>query len=154
MPDSFEAYKFMLFTSGITREEPRRAVAEMPNIHVENPPDTHPSLHQSSEAQFEDLHNRIQSLAHSMDGLFVELAKLADRSEGRHQELSRNFVSADRINALDQKLNSIETTVRDFQGQFSGLQNVLKDSHSSLAEGLPKHMSDSRSFPTPATAIS
>ena len=149
-PDSFELYKFLLFTSGsVTREEPRRAqnpYGEQPNTHVNMPPDTPaPSVDQT--AQFQDLHTRLQTLAHSIDSLYNEVKALADRSEARHQELSRKVISPDRLDAIDVRLNGIETIVRGYQGQFSGLESSLKDTHSSLAENLPKHMGD-RTFST------
>ena len=112
------------------------------NPNAGTPPDTHASAIASQDAQFEDLHNRLQTMAHSIEELFREVKGFADKSEGRHQELSRNFMSADRLNALDQRLQGIEKTVRDYQGQFSRLQGVIRDSHSSLIEGLPKHVGD------------
>ena len=145
-PDSFETYKFMLFTSkSITREEPKRPqepVAEQPQIHVNTPPDT-PSSSIDQSKQFEDLHDQLQTLTSLVDNLVSEVKVLADKSEGRHQELARNVMSVERLIAMDQRLQGIENTVRDYQGQFSSLQSVLKDSHSSLAESLPKRMGDS-----------
>jgi len=157
--DSFETYKFTLSTGrGITREEPRRQqqdqqqqqqqqqqprAAEWPNINLDTPPDNPASSIPNQDAQFADLHDRLQLLAHSIDTLYREVRVMGEKSEGRHQELSRNVMSADRVNAMDQRLQGIEKTVRDYQGQFSNLQGILKDSHSSLAESLPKHMGDS-----------
>lgn len=153
--DSFEAYKFTLTTArGITREEPRRQQQDQqqqqtsprvawPNINVDIPPDTPASSIPNQDAQFADLHDRLQLLAHSIDTVFQEVRALAEKSEGRHQELSRNVMSADRLNAMDSRLQGIEKMVRDYQGQLSNLQGILKDSHSSLAESLPKHMGDS-----------
>ena len=144
-PDSFELYKFMLFTSrAITREEPRQAQSpyqQQPNVIPNTPPNIQaPSVDQT--AQLHDVENRIQTLAHSIDSIYNELRVLAQKSEGRHQELSRGSVSADTLNAMDNRLQSIETLVRGYQQQFTGMQNALKDSHSSLAENLPKHMGD------------
>jgi mannose-binding lectin 1 len=143
-PDSFEAYKFMLFTSkSISREEPRRA--HQPNYEqppVKTAPDT-PASSIDQSKQFEDLHDRLQTLTHLAENLIGEVKILAEKSDGRHQEITRNVMSADRLNAMDHRIQGIEKTVRDYQGQFSSLQSVLKDSHSSLAESLPKHMGDS-----------
>lgn len=148
-PDSFELYKFLLFTSGsVTREEPRRAktpYGEQPNINANTPPDT-PAQSVDQTAQFQDLYNRLQTLAHSIDSLYNEVRVLADRSEARHQELSRNVNSPERLGAIDIRLQGIETIVRGYQGQFSGLESSLKDTHSSLAENLPKHMGDRTCF--------
>ena len=143
-PDSFEAYKFMLSTSkSISREEPRRA--QQPNNEqppVKTAPDT-PAFSMDQSKQFEDLHDRLQTLTHLAENLMSEVKILAEKSDGRHQEITRNVMSADRLNAMDHRIQGIEKTVRDYQGQFSSLQSVLKDSHSSLAESLPKHMGDS-----------
>ena len=148
--DSFEIYKFSLFTSrSITREEPRRA--QPPPVGQpdsrENapplPPQTQAPPTGLSDAQFEDLRNRLQAMTQSIDSIAQEIKQLADKSEGRHQELSRKIIAADRLNSMDQRLQGIEKNVREYQGQFSSLQNTLRDSHSSIVEGLPKHMSDS-----------
>ncbi|KAF6234522.1 hypothetical protein HO173_007147 [Letharia columbiana] len=146
--DSFEVYKFNLFTSrSITREEPRRAqpppVGQPDNRGNAPPPEAQAPPTAPSDAQFNELQNRLQTMAQSIDSLFQEVKQLAEKSEGRHLELSRNVIAADRLSSMDQRLQGIEKTVRDYQGQFSSLQSTLKDSHSSLVEGLPKHMSDS-----------
>ena len=152
IPDSFEANKFVVHTAqGVSREEPGR---------VQPPPMGQPNNNFGSSQgapatpidhtpQFEDLHNRLENMAHQFDSLLRELKGLSDKSEGRHQELSRNAISSDRLNAMDQRLEGIERSVRDYQGQFSSLQNILRDSHSSLTENLPKHMSDSTMIPFP-----
>lgn len=143
--DSFEVYKFSLFTSrSITREEPRRAQPPPPDNRDNTPPPpvTQPPSNAPSDAQYDELRSRLQTMAQSIDSLVQEVKQLTDKSDGRHQELSRKMIAADRLNSMDQRLQGIEKTVREYQGQFSGLQNALKDSHSSIVEGLPKHMSD------------
>ena len=144
--DSFEIYKFSLFTSrSITREEPRRAQpppAGQPDSR-ENPPPSPQTQTPLSDAQFDELRSRLQAMAQSIDSIAQEVKQLADKSESRHQELSRKIIAADRLNSMDQRLQGIEKNVREYQGQFSSLQNTLRDSHSSIVEGLPKHMSDS-----------
>ena len=146
--DSFEIYRFNLFSSrSITREEPRRAqppAGQPDNRNNAPPPETQaPLIASAPDARFDELHSRLQTIAQSIDNLFQEVKQLADKSESRHQELSRNVMSADRLKSMDQRLQGIENTVREYQGQFSSLQSSLKDSHSSLVEGLPKHMSES-----------
>ena len=147
--DSFEIYKFSLLTSrSITREEPRRAqpppVGQPDNRENAPPsPQTQAPPTGLSDSQFEDLRTRLQAMTQSIDSIAQEIKQLADKSEGRHQELSRKMIAADRLNSMDQRLQGIEKNVREYQGQFSSLQNTLRDSHSSIVEGLPKHMSDS-----------
>lgn len=145
--DSFEANKFVLHTAqGISREEPGKVQPpprEQPNNNLGSAQAAPASPIVDHTPHFEDLHNRLENMALQFDILLREVKGLGEKSEGRHQELSRNVMSADRFNAMNQRLESIEKTVRDYQSQFSSLQSVLRDSHSSLTENLPKHMSDS-----------
>ncbi|KAL9129019.1 MAG: hypothetical protein Q9217_002421 [Psora testacea] len=137
-PDSFEAYKFLLYTSGsVTREEPRRE--QPPSFQQQS--DTHPSSYQASE----DLHNRLQTIAYAIDRLDKELSNLVGESDHRHREISRGLMTRETINqiaAQSDKLARIELTVNSFQGEISKLQTAVKDSHLSMTEGIPKHMSD------------
>ena len=87
-------------------------------------------------------------MAHAVDNIFGELTKLAERSEGRHQELVRNAMSTDKLNSMDQRIQNVETIVRDYQRQLSSLDRLLKESHSRLTVGLPQHMSESKNFPS------
>ena len=106
------------------------------------PPEAPASQYKSSDAQFEDLHNRLQMLSHSMDNFISDVSRLSSSSEGRHQELMRNLPSGDRLNAIDQRLTIIENLVRSFESHFSVIKNTVKDSHTKLADGLTSHVSD------------
>lgn len=97
----------------------------------------------SQESQFADLHNRLQTMAHVLDAVFDEAVRLSHLAEGRHQEIVRNFVPKDRLNAMEQKIQSIDSAVQGYQQQFIGLQKLVRDSHSRLTVGLPQHMSES-----------
>lgn len=85
-------------------------------------------------------------ISHAADHIYGELTKLAEKSEGRHQELARNAMSTDKLNAMDQRIQNVETIVRDYQGQLSSLDRLLKESHSRLTVGLPQHMSESKKY--------
>ncbi|MCJ1260357.1 hypothetical protein MMC22_000217 [Lobaria immixta] len=156
--DSFEAYKFVLTTSSsTTREEPRRDRAPPPSSPPGNSlpalEDVLASSIESQEARFADLHNRVQLMAHAVDNIFSELTKLAERSEERHQELARNAMSTDKLNAMDQRIQNVETIVRDYKGQLSNLDRLLKESHSRLTVGLPQHMSEIISTRSPRMGV-
>lgn len=85
-------------------------------------------------------------MAHVLDAVFEEAVRLSVLAEGRHQELVRNFVSKERLNTMEQKLQSIDTTVQGYQQQFANLQKLVRDSHSRLTVGLPQHMNESKSL--------
>ncbi len=143
-PDSFEAYKFILTaTPSIPRRE-HQAQSNPTQSALPTLEDTLASSFKSQDAQFEDIHNRLQVLAHAMDAVFVEITKLAEKSEWRHQELVRNALLTDKLNLMDQRIQNIESIVREHPGQFANLQRLLKDSHSRLTVGLPEHMSESK----------
>lgn len=85
-------------------------------------------------------------MAHALDNIQQIVSKLSDSSEGRHQEIARNVMSVDQLNAMDRRIQGIERTVRDYQKEFSSLQSVLKDTHGNLMQSLPAHMTDSKYF--------
>ena len=146
-PDSFEVFKFQVFTpQEATREEPHRETPQQ----IQHQPDVQASSYQSSEAQFEDLHNRLQTIAHAVEKLDAELGTLRGDSYIRHQEISRGLMTRETINTIasqSDKLDRIEKTVNAFQGQISSLHGAFKDSHLSLTESLPKHVGSSK-WPT------
>lgn len=82
-------------------------------------------------------------MAHVLDAVFDEAVRLSVLAEGRHQEIVRNFVPKDRLNAMEQKIQSIDSAVQGYQQQFISLQKLVRDSHSRLTVGLPQHMSES-----------
>ena len=82
-------------------------------------------------------------MAHAMNDIQQAVSKLSDSSEGRHQEISRNVMSGDQLNAMDQRIQTIERTVRDYQKEFQNLQSVLRDTHGNLMQSIPAHMTDS-----------
>lgn len=145
-PDSFEAYKFQLSTAqSISREAPRREKSQETPQKIENSP---ASQYQSSAAQFEDLHSRLLSIQAFLESLNKEIANIKGDAEKRHGEVTRGLLSRETLNEISsqgQKLDRIEKTMNSFQDRFSNLQNAMKDSHISLTEGLPQHVSNSES---------
>ncbi|MCJ1482859.1 hypothetical protein MMC06_003025 [Schaereria dolodes] len=160
-PDTFEVFKFLLTTTtAYAREEPRRnppsipqqqqqqPVGQMEQPQQQNPnqpvQDTPASSITSQDAQFTDLHDRIQKMSHSIDNLFREFSKLASQAEQRHAEMMRKSSSSDQLGGVKEKLDSMERTLnavqRDVGGKFDKLHNSLKDSHNNILEGLPQTM--------------
>lgn len=146
LADSFEVFKFVLTTSSPTiREEPRRdepAKSSSQNSY-RAPEDSKASTITSQESQFADLHDRLQAMAHVLDATFEEIVRLSHLAEGRHQEIVRNFVPKEKINSMEQKIQSIDSAVQGYQQQFLSLQKLVRESHSRLTVGLPQHMSES-----------
>lgn len=143
-PDSFEAFKFTLTTLPSTPQRENQAQQAPTETSLPTLADTLASSFKSQDSQFEDLHNRLQVLAHAMDALYREITKLAKESEGRHQQLAQNSPVTEKLNAMDQKIQTIESIVREHSGQLANLQAFLRDSHSKLTVGLPQHMTESK----------
>lgn len=147
-PDSFEAFKFTLTTLSATPQQDNNQAPPVPTeTSLPTLADALASSFKSQDSQFEDLHNRLQVLAHAMDALYREITKLAKESEGRHQQLVQNSLVTDKLNAIDQKIQTIESMVQEHTGQFATLQRILRDSHSKLTVGLPEHMTESKNLP-------
>lgn len=146
-PDSFEAFKFTLTTLPSAPQQDSQAQPVPTETALPTLADALASSFKSQDSQFEDLHNRLQVLAHAMDALYREITKLAKDSEGRHQQLVQNSLVIEKLNAMDQKIQTIESIVREHPGQFANLQRILRDSHSKLTVGLPEHMTESKDPP-------
>ena len=143
-PDSFEAYKLQVWSprpAGQERSVKREDLGSQAASNVQA------VQYQSSKSQFEELHGRILAITNAIEHLEHEFNVLRGDSEGRHRELSRNIQSREALNAItaqSDKLDRLERTVNTFQSQFSSLHGVLRDSHESLTESLPRHMSNSK----------
>ena len=148
-PDSFEVNKFMVFNSlSNTREEPFRP-PPMQKL-MQTPPNTPASQYSSSDAQFEDLHNRLQTLSNvvetlsnNLNILVGEVQRLGSDSSGRHSEIIRNLpTTAEKLHALDAKLDGLDGTLRGLDSRFGYLQTSVKDHHRNLADSLPTQLKD------------
>ena len=163
VPDSFELYKFIVTTAqGVTREEPRRMFE---HHQQQAPPGQDPSYHQqqqqqqqqnppnpaapasqffaSQDAEFEDLHNRLQFMSHGIDHVISQVDALSQQSQGQHAEVARNVMSVDRLEAMDQRVRSIEQTVKEYQEEFRDLHRTLRSSHHMLGESLTEKLGNS-----------
>ena len=161
-PDSFEVFKFIVKTSNaVSREEPRREKpAPIENqgqgsqqASNEDLKDTPASSIKSQDAQFADLHNRLQVMNHAMDNLFREITKISSATQARQQDFQQNVGSGDQLKALDERLQKIESGLegirketKDYTMHFQDLHNTLKYRHDTLLESLPDAMGHSKSF--------
>ncbi|KAL8988945.1 MAG: hypothetical protein Q9177_002062 [Variospora cf. flavescens] len=147
-PDSFEIYKFVTSSApGVTRELPKRESPPQQPPPAANPggQTTDQGTQQASSngqltVQFTELQNRLSTLSQSLDNVFREVQSLSAKSDARHQDLTKRVSFNEQLNTMDQKVQSIENTLRDYSGQFSSIRGVLKDSHSTLNEGLTQQM--------------
>ena len=171
VPDSFEINKFLVFTDPASpiRQEQHHQDQHQQQQHGQQQQqqqttgdqgqgnrmqDTPATQYTSSQAQFEDLHNRIQYVSHTQEMTNLEISRLQDVSGNRHQDILRAVQGAtDKLSELERKLDSIERSLSVFESKFGYLQTTMRDSHSNLVESLPRHMTDgatpSRAIPDP-----
>ncbi|KAI9809423.1 MAG: hypothetical protein M1827_006859 [Pycnora praestabilis] len=158
-PDSFEVYKFLVRADTPAQSPP-------PSPQQEFSQDTSPAQDNSAEqlsdvpassitsqdAQFVDLHNRLQVMSHQINRLTAQLTTFAANSDKRHGEMvqSVNKLPFEQMRSMDSRLQSIERTLQtvqkdvegqDYQEHLTKLQDTMRDTHSSLLRALPESMS-------------
>ena len=155
-PDSFEVFKFIVkTTTSYAREEPRKQqvippiakVEEVtPDSASEKVKDSEASSIKSQDAQFADLHNRLQLMSHSMDNLFRELTRSSSLAQARQSEMQSTLLTKDHVKALEDRLQKIESSVtqlrkdvnsKDYTGHFNDIHTSLKTGHDNLLASLP-----------------
>ncbi|KAI1659624.1 concanavalin A-like lectin/glucanase [Daldinia decipiens] len=103
-----------------TRNSPNEADAFGDSI-----PDTAANTYTSSEAQFADLHNRIQSSNQHLSTIFRQVASLGSIGEKRHEEVSKAVYEVKQILSKLDRLDSL-------QNEITKLQRELKDMRSDI----------------------
>ncbi|KKY23568.1 putative lectin family integral membrane [Phaeomoniella chlamydospora] len=157
-PDSFEIFKFVV-SSGSTSTSFRAPPQQQQQQAAQAPPNTNPSNVPASsitsgEAQFADLHDRLQALNGLINSLFQDFQTQKDVQGVRHSELLQNMPKDQTILALDRRVQSLETMVSslkkqiedtDHARQFSKLHDRLTQTHvgitdlpSAFTEGMSK----------------
>jgi lectin, mannose-binding 1 len=153
IPDSFEAFKFILSTP--TDGESQPAPPSSQNLAQEQKPfsdgdstkDEPASKYTTQPDQFADLHNRLQIMNHALSNLFREISSLSGKVEAGNNELTkRGSVSPDQLSTIEKRLSAIERNVdairrdvegKDYRGQLDKLQDALRDTHTSLNDVMP-----------------
>lgn len=117
------------------------------------------SAYSSSDAQFYDLHNRLQLATHQINNIFREVQSLGKYLEERHNDLASRampHIPYDQISAMDVRIQTIENVVRaiqkdvegkDYREHLTSLQAALKDTQTSLTDALPQTLSQSEPCP-------
>ncbi|MCJ1446803.1 MAG: hypothetical protein MMC23_007310 [Stictis urceolatum] len=160
-PDSFEVFKFA--TSIIPGQQQYQQPAggqqqnqPPPNQYQQNQPrrdynlqDVLASTLRNQQDQFEDIHNRVQAIAHQVDTAIQEIHRTTSNVQGRMEELHHSLarqssldVLATRIQNLENQLNSVRNDQRDWTGHFNDIHSALKVRHDALLNVLPENMSN------------
>lgn len=162
MPDSFEISKFLVEVN-LGKHEPGEYNRFQQQPPPPPPPPAAPPSFGTSQQftgqppnlQLDQVLTRFNELQQTVTNVNRELNALSHLQMERHQELSRNMphVQQGQIDAIDRRIQSIETTVqriqrdiegRDYQASLTNLQNALRETQSNLMSGLPQSMSQSK----------
>ncbi|KAI5863244.1 concanavalin A-like lectin/glucanase [Durotheca rogersii] len=86
----------------------------------------------SSKAQFEDLHNRLQSTNHHLSTIFRQVSSLGNIGEKRHEEVSKAIHEMkqllSKLDRLDSLQNEITKLQRDMREVRNDIHVKVKDS--------------------------
>ncbi|KAJ5947314.1 hypothetical protein N7466_000329 [Penicillium verhagenii] len=161
-PDSFEIFKFVLESAtgqtipqGIPQQDQQQ---QQPIVNQQIPQAAQGGSDKDYSTQFFDLNNRIQLQSKATNSIVQDLRSQASKSDSRHDEILRNTASKDQLNALDARLQRIETLLqsiqrdldgKDYSGSFKQLQDTLRSSHLSLSENLQGHFLSAITASTP-----
>ena len=170
-PDSFEVFAFAL-ASAVAAPPPTQQQQQTyqppPQQQGQNPSqqpgmlpvdDTPASAYTTTEAQFADLHNRLNLLSKSFSTLFTELQRVSSTLDARHSEiLARIPSSSSSMTSLDNRIASLDRTVSnlerelkssDHTAQFAKLSEQIAQTHNSVTEHVPQRLREYVAAHTP-----
>jgi mannose-binding lectin 1 len=113
------------------------------------PDDTPASHYTTSEAQFADLHNRLNLLSKSISNLFTELQRMSSTLETRHNDLIFRIPSSQSISSLDSRVANLDRIVSslekelkssDHRTQFAKISEQIAQTHLGVTEHVPQRL--------------
>ncbi|KAG4219951.1 hypothetical protein PC116_g31570, partial [Phytophthora cactorum] len=122
-------------------------------------PDASANTYTSSEAQFADLHNRIQSTNQHLSTIFRQVASLGNIGEKRHEEVSKSvndvkqiLSKLDRLDSLQNEISKLQRDLRDMRNDINmkvrdsehAVKSFIGTNHGTMLEHVavqaaPKH---------------
>lgn len=145
-PDSFEIFKLVVLSDrqsgssnananangGSTYTSRQQQPKKKPDISTEpydefddGLPDEDADIFQTSKAQFQDLHNRLQSTNHQLSSVYRSVSRHHQLDEKRHNELKDLFTELkSELNRLDQ-IEPLQQRIKDLEKEIRGVRNDL-----------------------------
>ena len=176
-PDSFEIHKVLVSTGLPTnyqnaikgppppqQQAPPSRQQQAPQLQrleklpgaPEAVPDSMADEVKGTEAQFADLHNRLQGLTHQVANIFGEFEQLGRKLDERHTQLLGGMpnVPHDKIDTLGRRLETIERNLeqvkrdvegKDYREHLDKLNQAIENVRGGIAENLPDTIGQSKS---------
>ena len=111
--------------------------------------DTPASQFTTSDAQFADLHNRLNLISKSISTLFTEMQRLSTTLDSHQKDLLSRIPSSQSLSTLDTRVSSLDRTVSslekelksgDHSGQFAKLSEQIAQTHLGVTEHVPQRL--------------
>jgi lectin, mannose-binding 1 len=144
-PDSFEIYKFVTSLPSRGGGQARQGISQPKRSPPRDTPqygwstpedeirDALASSIETQEAQFADLHDRMQSMGHGVSELLREVKRGNALIQGKMDYFDSRLSQLERaIQDLGREIGS-----RDYEGHLEDIRSSLKDRHESLLQTLP-----------------
>ena len=160
-PDSVEIFKFITQDTPTAAQIPahneqQQQLHHEEDEHWEYESDGMPQIHDTiassirdQQAQFADLHDRLQVITHAIDNLFKDLTRHGSRVTTRMEDLNAQLAKIQHITQLESRIGELENKIqqmrgeqKDWTGHFQQIENSLKTRHDALLAGLPESMGD------------
>lgn len=155
-PDSFEVFQFALSSAPSAPAIEQQQQQQQQQFQEQNPPPVHehssssPSSHlTTSEAQFADLHNRLNQLSKSIQNMFTEINRHTAAEEARYKEILSKLPNTALVNGLDSKMANLDRIVSnlerelkssDHSTQFRKLSEQITKTHVGVTEHVPERL--------------
>ncbi|KXJ97737.1 concanavalin A-like lectin/glucanase domain-containing protein [Microdochium bolleyi] len=162
VPDSHEVFKMVVMTENLSAivegSPPMQARAPEANnnqaAHQNNQnnhnnqnngdfkelADTDAATYTSSEAQFRDLHGRMQGINHQLGSIFRQLSSVnnmgSSRHEETHQALAEYKAVLGKLDRLDQLEHKLDALTRDMTDMRRDIKDKIRDSEYSVKNAM------------------
>lgn len=167
-PDTIEVFKFLVDNSAVAFPERDYShheqeivargeeLSKMPGA-PEVQQDREAGDFKGNDAQFEDLHNRLQSLQHQLLDMTAQFEVLGRKIDAKGSEIMGGMpnLPRDALSTLNSRLENTERIVqqiqrdvegRDYQAHLSDMREALENVRGGLVRELPTALGKSESF--------
>ncbi|QUC22043.1 uncharacterized protein UV8b_06284 [Ustilaginoidea virens] len=159
-PDSFEIFKFVVTSDSIVsgsgsgngngngnqpiqeyRSRPQQPDSSNPGQQAPNDndfakpiPDQSADIFKTSKEQFQDLHNRLQVVAHQVSAVYAAVSKHHQMDEQRNDEMKKAIDSLRHDLAALRQISDISSKVRELEGEMRSMHQDMRQKIASHGE--------------------
>jgi DNA repair exonuclease SbcCD ATPase subunit len=116
-------------------------------------PDALASKFKDQQSQFEDVHGRVQAIAHQVDTVIQEIHRTSANLQGRVEELHHDLAKQYNMEKLESRIANLENRIealkreqKDWTGHFNDIHASLKARHDTLLSALPESVGSGKNL--------